>query len=111
MVDFASPLWPIGRLERLFTAIEISGWHQTRQFAYGGRPPYGLVVAYPEGMSTEPNPLSEYLRKRTFTNTPEPDVDETGARTLPPNVYCVQRHHASRLHYDLRIEVGGTLKS
>ena len=76
MVDFASPLWPIGRLERLFTAIEISGWHQTRQFAYGGRPPYGLVVAYPEGISTEPNPLSEYLRKRTFTNTPEPDVDE-----------------------------------
>ena len=62
-------------------------------------------------MSTEPNPLSEYLRKRTLTNTPEPGVDETGARTLPPNVYCVQRHHASRLHYDLRIEVGGTLKS
>ena len=62
-------------------------------------------------MSIEPNPLSEYLRKRTFTNTPEPGVDETGARTLSPNVYCVQRHHASRLYYDLRIEVGGTLKS
>ena len=62
-------------------------------------------------MSTESNPLSEYLRKRTFTNTPEPGVDHTGARTLPANVYCVQRHHASRLHYDLRIEVGGALKS
>ena len=62
-------------------------------------------------MPTDPNALSEYLRKRSLEKTPEPDVHDPGERTLPPNVYCVQRHDASRLHYDLRMEVGGTLKS
>ncbi len=62
-------------------------------------------------MPTDPNALSEYLRKRSLEKTPEPDVHNPGERTLPPNVYCVQRHDASRLHYDLRMEVGGTLKS
>ena len=54
-------------------------------------------------------PLEEYARKREFTHTPEPsphDVPEPGG-----NVFCVQRHAARRLHYDLRIEIGGTLKS
>ncbi len=62
-------------------------------------------------MPTDPNALSEYLRKRSLEKTPEPDVHDPGERTLPPSVYCVQRHDASRLHYDLRMEVGGTLKS
>ena len=62
-------------------------------------------------MPTDPNALSEYVRKRSLEKTPEPDVHDPGQRTLPPNVYCVQRHDASRLHYDLRMEVGGTLKS
>ncbi len=62
-------------------------------------------------MPTDPNALSEYLRKRSLEKTPEPDAQDAAARTLPPNVYCVQRHHASRLHYDLRMEVAGTLKS
>ena len=62
-------------------------------------------------MPLDPNALSEYLRKRSLDNTPEPGAEDRAHRTLPANVYCVQRHHASRLHYDLRIEVGGTLKS
>ena len=53
--------------------------------------------------------LEEYAKKREFTATPEPQPDqvpEPGG-----NVFCVQRHAAWRLHYDLRIEVDGTLKS
>ena len=62
-------------------------------------------------MPPDPNALSEYLQKRSLDKTPEPGAEDPAHRTLPANVYCVQRHHASRLHYDLRIEVGGTLKS
>ena len=54
--------------------------------------------------------LSEYARKRSFQSTPEPAPAEPVA---PPtgNSFCVQRHDATRLHYDFRLEVDGTLKS
>jgi bifunctional non-homologous end joining protein LigD len=52
--------------------------------------------------------LEEYARKREFDLTPEPAPipAEPGSHR-----FCIQRHDARRLHYDLRIEVGGTLKS
>jgi bifunctional non-homologous end joining protein LigD len=54
--------------------------------------------------------LKEYSAKRKFQQTPEPapqvDVERPG-----PLRFCVQRHHASHLHYDLRLEVDGALKS
>jgi bifunctional non-homologous end joining protein LigD len=53
--------------------------------------------------------LKEYGRKRSFDKTPEPEP-----RTLSTpagNYFCVQRHDATRLHYDFRLEVDGTLKS
>ncbi|MFB3830191.1 MAG: DNA polymerase ligase N-terminal domain-containing protein [Bryobacteraceae bacterium] len=56
--------------------------------------------------------LEEYARKRNFANTPEPGpprAPRKRAQDLP--YFCVQRHHASRLHYDFRLEVDGTLKS
>ncbi len=56
-----------------------------------------------------PEQLEEYSRKRSFEKTPEPKPDLEA--TPAGRAYCVQRHHARRLHYDLRIEVGGTLKS
>jgi bifunctional non-homologous end joining protein LigD len=53
--------------------------------------------------------LKEYSRKRSFDKTPEPKPQ---AKSTPAgNYFCVQRHDASRLHYDFRLEVDGTLKS
>jgi len=54
--------------------------------------------------------LEKYSEKRKFDRTPEPAPgrDHQGAHALQ---FCVQRHHASHLHYDLRLEVGGALKS
>jgi bifunctional non-homologous end joining protein LigD len=55
-------------------------------------------------------PLEEYASKRRFENTPEPPPGTAGAR-FPANYFCVQRHDATRLHYDFRLEMGGVLKS
>src|ERR1700688_3915572 len=53
--------------------------------------------------------LKEYERKRSFDKTPEPKpAIPAEARG---NYFCVQRHDATRLHYDFRLEVDGTLKS
>lgn len=53
-------------------------------------------------------PLSEYARKRSFSKTPEPGPEMPAGEG---NAFVVHRHHASRLHYDLRIEQDGTLRS
>jgi bifunctional non-homologous end joining protein LigD len=53
-------------------------------------------------------PLEEYRRKRDFGATPEPapsDVVERSGR------FTVQRHRATALHYDTRLEIGGVLVS
>ena len=60
-------------------------------------------------------PLDEYTRKRDFSKTPEPSGDrKTRARKTrkpKPLYFCVQKHLASRLHYDLRLEHDGVLLS
>lgn len=56
----------------------------------------------------EADPLKEYNRKRDFTRTKEP----AGKRTRTSgNSFIVQKHDATRLHYDFRLEVDGVLKS
>jgi bifunctional non-homologous end joining protein LigD len=55
--------------------------------------------------------LNEYSRKRSFDKTPEPSPESHGRPAAAGNFFCVQRHDATRLHYDLRLEVDGTLKS
>ena len=54
--------------------------------------------------------LDEYRRRRDFSRTPEPSGDAGGAADRDPR-FVVQRHRARRLHYDLRLEVGGVLVS
>ena len=61
-------------------------------------------------------PLDEYRRKRDFSKTPEPDGDERKRRGRKrarpaPLAFCVQKHLASHLHYDLRLEHDGVLLS
>lgn len=55
------------------------------------------------------NSLNAYNRKRIFNVTPEPEGNEKGQSANL--IFVVQRHHASRLHYDFRLELGGVLKS
>jgi bifunctional non-homologous end joining protein LigD len=53
--------------------------------------------------------LEEYLKKRHFERTPEPSPRPApGSGSL---VFVIQKHAARRLHYDLRLEVDGVLKS
>ena len=59
--------------------------------------------------------LAEYRDKRHFDRTAEPSGAEIGAEdeTEPSlrRVFVVQKHDASRLHYDFRLELDGVLKS
>ena len=53
--------------------------------------------------------LSQYWKKRDFGVTSEPRGEV--ARTGKALSFVIQKHAASRLHYDFRLELGGTLKS
>ncbi|HET7457826.1 MAG TPA: DNA polymerase ligase N-terminal domain-containing protein [Gemmatimonadaceae bacterium] len=69
--------------------------------------------------------LAEYRRKRDFAKTAEPSGDEAGRRSeaggrsarshlrapISDPVFVIQKHAASHLHFDFRLEIGGTMKS
>ncbi|HEY1426827.1 MAG TPA: DNA polymerase ligase N-terminal domain-containing protein, partial [Caulobacteraceae bacterium] len=55
-----------------------------------------------------PGGIETYRAKRRFAETPEPKGG--AARTGAP-IFVVQKHHARRMHYDLRLEIGGALRS
>ena len=55
------------------------------------------------------DPLKDYRGKRNFNQTPEPVGEKLPSAKKP--VFVIQKHDARNLHYDLRLEHGGVLKS
>src|SRR5205085_12298790 len=53
--------------------------------------------------------LAEYKKKRRFSKTPEPGPKEKTSEL--GNIFVVQKHRATQLHYDFRLEADGVLKS
>ena len=56
-----------------------------------------------------PRPLQRYQERRDFSKTPEPR-GETGKRGAAL-AFVIQKHHATRLHYDFRLEFDGVMLS
>ena len=63
-------------------------------------------------MPSRPKPtgIDAYRAKRRFASTPEPQPG-AGRGADGETIFCIQKHHARRMHYDLRLQMGGTLKS
>src|SRR5207248_10732201 len=53
--------------------------------------------------------LTRYAEMRDFSQTPEPPPEDT--QRSGPLTFTIQKHAARRLHYDLRLEIGGALVS
>ena len=64
--------------------------------------------------STTPSPreqLTEYRRKRDFRKTAEPEGSARPKKQLRKLEFVIQKHAASHLHFDLRLELDGVMKS
>ncbi|MGD9498635.1 MAG: DNA polymerase ligase N-terminal domain-containing protein [Armatimonadota bacterium] len=63
-------------------------------------------------MSAPGSPLEQYQSKRDFERTSEPGAEDQALDWADERpIFVIQKHDASSLHYDFRIEVDGTLKS
>jgi DNA ligase D-like protein (predicted 3'-phosphoesterase) len=75
-------------------------------------PPATLKVDYKHerGITMPTDNLKTYREKRDFRRTPEPSGEGGGGHSNGP-IFVIQKHDASSLHYDFRLEVNGVLKS
>lgn len=74
-----------------------------------GRPRSGpVVIGHVRGV---PGSLGEYRRKRNFRRTSEPSGRRRPVAAPDAPRFVVQRHDATSLHFDFRLEAGGVLKS
>src|SRR6195952_3037175 len=69
-----------------------------------------LGSRYCRGLSVPPKSLSTYRKKRDFEKTAEPSGDVKVAPSKERR-FVIQKHDATRLHYDLRLEFDGVFKS
>lgn len=53
----------------------------------------------------------DYNEKRDFSKTKEPKADKKTSKSGKHPIFVIQKHDATNLHYDFRLEIDGTLKS
>src|SRR5688572_265817 len=63
------------------------------------------------GKGKAPEQLTEYRRKRDFTRTREPAGGASSKAARKGLRFVIQKHAASHLHFDLRLELDGVMKS
>src|SRR3954451_9844290 len=74
--------------------------------------PAASLLTFRSMPSRKSDPLSSYRAKRSLERTPEPAGSlEPGARPVAGGLFVVHKHAARRLHYDLRLEMEGVLRS
>ncbi len=102
----------------LFAPVLDGGQDLVRASAGLGLPPPGPVEAHHRIAedddavpAEEPGDLERYVAIRDFQRTPEPRDAEPAVGDEQPPRFVVQHHLATRLHHDLRLERGGTLRS
>jgi DNA ligase D-like protein (predicted 3'-phosphoesterase) len=60
---------------------------------------------------TKKDLLAQYREKRDFRKTSEPEGKKKSQKGKQKNIFVIQKHDASNLHYDFRLEMDGILKS
>lgn len=73
----------------------------------------GLLISLPVScvMMAKKESLKEYKKKRNFTETPEPSGQKKEKKKSKKPIFVIQKHAASHLHYDFRLEIEGVLVS